>query len=305
MDDNKVEEARREDKCQMTAAEERSEYFKKLEKWLHEAYAWQSVAAMFPYYLMCGQMINSSAGAPSFATQAPPGVAHRLMMDGQDSDPLRQRRPQAANVAATPPFQLPGAEGLEYRIPPIWKRCVAECIDATMLYLLKFSIAFFAIDVFDFRDIDDLDVVNLRIDKMALELTYGILVLEVIHRVIVFIFEAYWLRHGMYGLIGGSTPGKFMMGLKVVQCRNVTPVDRPNEPDVVIVSPGTDLGTPLALGRSLVKTVILGFLFPVCFALFFFRFNIFRYNRTIYDLLCNTIVVEDSYRNLNNNNRQQ
>lgn len=50
------------DELQMTAAEERTKYFKKLEKWLHEAYAWQSMAAIFPYYLMSGQIINSSSG---------------------------------------------------------------------------------------------------------------------------------------------------------------------------------------------------------------------------------------------------
>lgn len=42
------------------------------------------------------------------------------------------------------------ASGYEYRIPPIWKRFVAEFIDSTMLFLLKFSITFIAIDVFDF-----------------------------------------------------------------------------------------------------------------------------------------------------------
>ncbi|XP_043524667.1 protein FAM8A1 isoform X2 [Frieseomelitta varia] len=249
-DDNAKENK---DQRQTIAAEERSEYFKKLEKWLHEAYAWQSMAAMFPYYLMSGQIINPS--------------------------------------------------GFEYRIPPIWKRFVAEFIDSTMLFLLKFSITFIAIDVFDFIDIDDLDLVraNLRIDyKMALEMTYGILVLEIIHRVIVCIFEAFWLQHGINGRIGGATPGKSMMGLRVVQCRNVTPVDRPDDPDVVLVSPGTDLGLPLALGRSVVKNMILAFLFPICFALFFFRFN-----RTVYDLLCNSIVVEDPYRNLNNNRLHQ
>lgn len=91
-----------------------------------------------------------------------------------------------------------------------------------------------------------------------------------------------------------------MMGLRVVQCRSVTPVDRPDDPDVVLVSPGTDLGLPLAIGRSVVKNMILAFLFPICFALFFFRFN-----RTVYDLLCNSIVVEDPYRNLNNNRLHQ
>lgn len=43
-----------------------------------------------------------------------------------------------------------------------------------------------------FRDINDFDILqtNLRIDyKMALEMTYGILILEAIHRVIVCFFE--------------------------------------------------------------------------------------------------------------------
>lgn len=90
------------------------------------------------------------------------------------------------------------------------------------------------------------------------------------------------------------------MGLRVVQCRNVIPVDRPDDPNLVLVSPGTDLGLPLALGRSVVKNLILTFLFPVCFTLFFFRFN-----RTVYDLLCNSIVVEDPYRNVNINRLHQ
>lgn len=43
-------------------AEERSQYFKKLEKWLHEVYTWQSVAAMFPYYVISGHVVNPIAG---------------------------------------------------------------------------------------------------------------------------------------------------------------------------------------------------------------------------------------------------
>lgn len=49
-------------KMSSNPAEERSEYFKKLEKWLHESYAWQSVAATIPYYMMSGHVINSTAG---------------------------------------------------------------------------------------------------------------------------------------------------------------------------------------------------------------------------------------------------
>lgn len=283
-------------------AEERSQYFKKLEKWLQEAYAWQSVAAMFPYYVMSGHVVNPTGSTPFQSNQVPTVPTRSGVIAGnadRQNETVRQRRPPEP----TGPFQPAGAEGYEYRIPPIWKRFAAEFIDSTMLFLLKFSITFIAIDVFDFIDIEDLDLLqtNLRIDyKMALEMTYGILILEVIHRVIVCIFEAFWLQHGVYGFIGGATPGKYMMGLRVVQCRSITPVERPNEPDMVLVTPGTDLGLPLALGRSVVKNFVLAFLFPVCFSLFFFRFN-----RTGYDLICNSIVVEDPYRNSNNNRLHQ
>lgn len=62
------EESLKEDKneSKMSSAEERSEYFKKLEKWLQEAYVWQSVAAMFPYYVMSNQILNPLSGLISY-----------------------------------------------------------------------------------------------------------------------------------------------------------------------------------------------------------------------------------------------
>lgn len=104
----------------------------------------------------------------------------------------------------------------------------------------------------------------------------------------------------MNGRLGGATPGKSLLGLKVVQCRSVTPIERQGETGLVLVSPGTDLGLPLALSRSVIKNLIIAFLFPICFALFYFRFH-----RTVYDLVSHSIVVEDSYRNTNNNRLHQ
>lgn len=86
------------------------------------------------------------------------------------------------------------------------------------------------------------------------------------------------------------------MRLKVVLCQNVTTIGHP-EDDLVLVVPGSDLGLMPALGRSFLKNLILAFFVPICF---FFCF--FKHNRTIYDIFCNSIVVEDSYRNGNNNN---
>ncbi|KAK2589126.1 hypothetical protein KPH14_001951 [Odynerus spinipes] len=298
------EESLKEEKSEskMSPAEERSEYFKKLEKWLQEAYAWQSVAAMFPYYVMSNQMLNSLSGASPFSPPIPTMTnTQRVTVASpeQQNDPQRQRRLQ--ETAA--PFQPAAPEGFEYRIPPVWKRLVAEFIDSAMLFVLRLSISFIIVDVFDFIGLDDSEILqtNLPIDyKMAIEVTYGTILLEIINRIIVCIFEAFWLQRGMNGRIGGTTPGKSIMGLRVVQCRSIVPAERPDDPDTVYVQPGTDLGFPLAFGRAVIKTLILSSVFPICFGVFFFRFN-----RTGYDLICNSIVIEDPYRNVSNNNRNR
>lgn len=73
------------------------------------------------------------------------------------------------NEPAEPQFQAPGDTGnnieecssirimslgywagITYRIPPIWKRFVAEFIDSMLLFVLKLSITYIAVDVFDF-----------------------------------------------------------------------------------------------------------------------------------------------------------
>lgn len=60
--ENSKEDEFQENNTQKTPAQERSEYFEKLEKWLHEAYVWQSVAAMFPSHVLPGQVLPSSNG---------------------------------------------------------------------------------------------------------------------------------------------------------------------------------------------------------------------------------------------------
>jgi hypothetical protein len=61
-DDKNEDTPERSSASKLDPAEERSRYFKKLEMWLQEAYAWQSVAAMFPYYVMSGYVANSTPG---------------------------------------------------------------------------------------------------------------------------------------------------------------------------------------------------------------------------------------------------
>lgn len=87
--------------------------------------------------------------------------------------------------------------------------------------------------------------------------------------------------------LGGSTPGKALLGIRVVLCERVTEIEG-QPPEIVKVYPGTDPGFFWAFSRSLIKNIILAIMFPICFVIF-----LFKHNRTGYDLLCKTIVVED------------
>lgn len=40
--------------------------------------------------------------------------------------------------------------GVEYRIPPLWKRFIAEFLDFLILFFLKLGVTFVAVDIFDF-----------------------------------------------------------------------------------------------------------------------------------------------------------
>lgn len=83
-----------------------------------------------------------------------------------------------------------------------------------------------------------------------------------------------------------ATPGKRYMGLMVVHVENVVPV--PGSADKLVrVTPCLPLGFQKSIIRAILKNVFLGVMLPMCFTLY-----IFRYNRTGYDAISNSLVVE-------------
>ncbi|XP_063929253.1 protein FAM8A1 isoform X2 [Zophobas morio] len=234
----------------------REEYLEKLKQWLDEARLWHGFCAGFPYYVNLQSQTENNTWSPLY-----PG---RLFVNNN----LRNQN----NV---PVFQ----GTYEFVIPPLWKRIVAEFLDFLILLLIKMVVTFIIIETFyvvfeSFKK-------NLQDPKIAMQMSVEILTLELLHRFIVCCYEVYWLKGGPC-----ATPGKKYMGLMVIQVENVVPVPGRSD-DVVRVSPCSPLGLQKAIVRAVLKNVFLGVMLPVCFTLFVFRFN-----RTGYDAMSSSLVVE-------------
>ncbi|KAM3967757.1 protein FAM8A1 [Aphomia sociella] len=272
------------------ALSEREAYFQALRLWIQQAQMYQNLSTCFPYYMMTFQGLqNNPTNVPllnnnyQFQGQQFPFQVPNLLRNGTINPPLPE--------TVTPAEVIAQHGGFEYVIPPLYKRLTAEFIDFMLLFILKLIVTFIAVDMFELIDLDKFDIYKFseHFDdyKYAMELTSEILFLEVIYRILVCIFEAFCLC-GSVGRTGGATPGKALLGLRVVTASAVIPVEgRPKE--TVLLYPGRPLSFAIALIRSIMKNFLISLLFPLCVVLF-----VFRHNRTGYDLLCGVIVVEEN-----------
>ena len=90
--------------------------------------------------------------------------------------------------------------------------------------------------------------------QSAVDLTGDFVILESIHRLVVCLFEALCLHRGFGGRPGGATPGKYIIGLRVISCQEIVGLPDLNR---VQVKPGKDIGL---VGAS----VSIVFRFNVC-----------------------------------------
>lgn len=268
-------------------------YSAQVAAWLTQAYHAQMIQIGFPSFLA----YQASIGRLSAATTPPPqqNINLNLNIPGMGMNiNLGNNVPNVPVLRAT---LVQASDANIFLIPPVWKRISAEILDFLILFVLKVMITFIAVDFFELVDLDNyefpldllsLDPENVKLDyNLALQFTQEILILELIHRLVVCVFEALCTHRGPLGLPGGATPGKVIMGLKIVKCNQVTPlgVNR------VRVTPASDLGLGWAIIRSVLKNFSLAFFFPVCFSLMFLP-----YSRTLYDVMSRSIVVENNYR---------
>lgn len=251
----------------------RDAYITALNQWLWQCYHWQCFTAALPYIALQAANQNRSAYESVDINRNLPRtfIANQNLVGGH--------RAQRQNVAPR--------LGHEFKLPPLWKRFAAEVLDSFILLFVKLLVTYIAVDFFDIIDLEKYDFDLLREDalnyKLALEVTSEIVILEVIHRILVCLYETICLHQGTDSP-GGRTPGKGVFGLKVVSCASVEEIGESR----IRVYPAGDIGLGWALLRSFVKNFTMAFLFPACLTIF-----CFQHGRAAYDVLCNCIVVEE------------
>jgi len=267
----------------MTAAE----YSESVRQWLVQAYQWKAITHSFPSYL---------AYKASLQQQNTQGAVTSSTSSASASQTASAAAPVSAATEQRNDQQPPAIEWHEFSIPPLWKRIVAEIIDFFILFILKLVVTYIAVDWFSLIDVDRYDISFLTaasgavskadLDfQTAVDFTSDFVLLESIHRLVVCIFEALCLHRGFGGRRGGATPGKYLMGLRVVSCFQVAGMA---EPGRVQVTPAKDIGFMGATIRAVLKNAAMAFFVPVFFT--------FIYNRTVYDIMSKSIVIEDPNR---------
>lgn len=131
--------------------------------------------------------------------------------------------------------------------------------------------------------------------QSLIDLTRGLFHVEMLSKLFSSVLEALAISYGFLNAPRGCTPGKFLMGLEVVQYVDLQPI--PNVQNAVNVARHPHVsfkkwvspvrhGRFSSLVRSLIKNMVTNFFFPV--NAFCYTFN---YNQAIYDYAAKTIVV--------------
>ncbi|XP_071771981.1 protein FAM8A1 [Centroberyx gerrardi] len=282
-----------------------AEYCEKLQAWMWQYYtgyvnwhSWLAVSAVSnPYYLP--QSANGTSTAPldfaSFDAQnwynnpfglplspyppvAPGAGSQAGEAAGGGTVPAAghthtQQQPQENGNAQRP--------GREYNIPSPLQRLLAEMVDFFILFFIKATIIISIMHLSGMKDISKfaMHFIVEEIDEdTSMEELQKMMLVALVYRILVCFYEIVCI----WGA-GGATPGKFLIGLRVVTCDSSVLV----QPNRVLVVPATNVSLSASTVRALNKNFSIAFFFPAFITLLFFQ-----HNRTVYDMVAGTIVVK-------------
>ncbi|XP_068603512.1 protein FAM8A1 [Brachionichthys hirsutus] len=284
-----------------------AEYCAELQRWMWQYYwghaSWHSWAALpaFPPTFRFPPPGTSARtpGAPAATSGGAPRGAdagswysypYPTGFPAYSARPAVAQTGQSSTDAPTPAADArlarqqngdPPQPGREYAVPSPLQRFLAETVDFVILFCVKATIVLWIMHLSGMKDIATFIthfIVEEIDENTSMEDLQKMMAVALVYRVLVCVYETICI----WGA-GGATPGKFLLGLRVVACDTTTLV-RPNR---VLVVPASNVSLSASTVRALNKNFSIAFLFPVFVTLLFFQ-----HNRTVYDIVAGTIVVQ-------------
>ncbi|KAL2084359.1 hypothetical protein ACEWY4_019877 [Coilia grayii] len=283
-----------------------TEYCEKLQEWMWQYYSgyvnwhsWMSVFTLsyppcFPIPPTTSEVQASSSSRTDVSASdprnwynplafpvppnffpAPPAAGNASQADSnvtQSTVPGPVQQQQNGNA------QQPGRE---YVIPSPLQRFMAEMVDFIILFFIKATIIISIMHLSGMKDISKfaMHFIVEEIDEdTSMEELQKMMLVALVYRILVCFYEIICI----WGA-GGATPGKFLIGLRVVTCDSSVLV----QPNRVRVVPASNVSLSASTIRALSKNFSIAFLFPAFITLLFFQ-----HNRTVYDIVAGTIVVK-------------
>ncbi|XP_051263065.1 protein FAM8A1 [Dicentrarchus labrax] len=273
-----------------------AEYCEQLQAWMWQYYtgyvnwqSWLAASAMsYPCYI---QSASGTSMAPLDINSHNwyNGLPLSLYPPAVTSPGSRAGEAAGGAAVSTQPQQLPQGNGnaqrpgREYSIPSPLQRLMAEMVDFFILFFIKATIIISIMHLSGIKDVSKfaMHFIVEEIDEdTSMEELQKMMLVALVYRILVCFYEIVCI----WGA-GGATPGKFLIGLRVVTCDSSILV----QPNRVLVVPATNVSLSASTVRALNKNFSIAFFFPAFITLLFFQ-----HNRTVYDMVAGTIVVKRS-----------
>nr|XP_054748111.1 protein FAM8A1-like isoform X1 [Lytechinus pictus] len=284
-----------------------AEYYERLRRWLFmyrsHMYMQQHMMLMMPYMTFASFLQQQSAGTGTTASQTSAGVTREQPLNNarqqqQLGGRIHGQNQQIQNdIRAAHGVQnqqnvtqagnnIPQIAVLDFSVPSIYRRVFAEVIDFFLLFSAKLGLMLIIIDYLGISSDTTGFMMRFLVEEIeedtSLEELQQMLLFAFIYRIIVCIYETFFLCSSVNRILGGATPGKFFMRLRVISLEQVQSAG----PGRVQVTLPDSVGFTQALLRSLVKNFSMAFFFPACITVFFNP-----HFRAAYEVLTKTMVV--------------
>ncbi|CAJ0583025.1 unnamed protein product, partial [Mesorhabditis spiculigera] len=171
------------------------------------------------------------------------------------------------------------------RIPGMAPRIVAELIDYALCMFIKLLIHYVLLS-FDLVSFDAYEVLYENPDPINLyALAPELLPAEFIAKLLISLLEAVFIAYGCGRIGKGQTPGKYLVGVQVIDAKQTVGV--PGSPELVDVKGRPQVKFTRSLLRSFLKNMIVNAFLPLATVT-----HAFQFDRVIYDFPARTLVVK-------------